>query len=117
MGTVITYDVLRRSEMKVKLLLTIGSPLGLTPIRHGLGEVAFPANVHRWLNLYDGRDRVTLPFREIGGTYTLEGARLVVDEMIRGNYGPKGERDAHHWFGYLTSRQVGDAVSQFLIAP
>lgn len=117
MGTVIAYDVLRQSEMKVELLLTIGSPLSLIPIRHELGEAAFPANVHRWLNFYDGLDKVTLPFQEISGTYTLEGARLVVDEMIRENYSAGGKRDAHHWFGYLTSRQVGDAVSQFLIAP
>ncbi|MFQ6019623.1 MAG: hypothetical protein ACE5KW_02590 [Dehalococcoidia bacterium] len=117
MGAVIAYDVLIRSPVKVELLITMGSPLGLPPIHRELKRAAFPSGLHRWLNTFDGMDPVTLPVQEIGGIYTRDGAHLVIDRMIRENHSPKGKRDAHHWFGYLTCQEVGDALSQFLIAP
>lgn len=121
LGTVIAYDVLRRVDTRVDLLVTMGSPLGLDQIRYELrrldGNTAFPANVRRWLNVFDGLDPVTLPDQRLADEYTLNGAHLVIDRMIRENYSPEGKRDPHHWFGYLTSPEVGDALSQFLIAP
>ena len=117
MGAVIAYDVLGQVSVNVELLVTMGSPLGLPPVRDELKGSAFPASVHRWLNVFDGLDKVTLPVQEIGGIYTRNGAHLIIDRMIRENYSPEGRRDPHHWFGYLTSPEVGDALSQFLIAP
>jgi len=122
LGSVIAYDVLRRHlDIKVDLLVTLGSPLGLNQIRYELrrlgGDTVFPAHLHRWLNLFDGMDPVTLPDQRLIDEYTLNGGHLVIDRMIRENYSPEGKRDAHHWFGYLTCWEVGDAISQFLIAP
>ncbi len=120
LGGVIAYDVLRRSDIGVELLITMGSPLGLGPIRYelrrlGAGQAGFPPGVHRWLNVFDGLDPVTLPDQRLANEYTLKGARLVIDRMVRENYNAQGQRDPHHWFGYLTCPEVGDAVSQFLI--
>lgn len=117
LGTVIAYDVLGQAGLQADLLVTMGSPLGLPPIREELKRNAFPGGVHRWLNVFDGLDKVTLPVQQIAGIYTREGARLVIDRMVRENYSPEGKRDPHHWFGYLTCQEVGDALSQFLIAP
>jgi pimeloyl-ACP methyl ester carboxylesterase len=117
LGTVIAYDVLMRSSAKVELLITMGSPLGLSPIRREIERAAFPTGLHRWLNAFDGTDPVTLPVQEIGNIYTRGGAHLVIDRMVRENHSSGGKRDAHHWFGYLTCQEVSDALSQFLIAP
>jgi len=117
MGTVIAYDVLKQAKVDIELLVTMGSPLGLIPVRRELEVSAFPANLHRWLNVFDGLDKVTLPDQEIGELYTRNGAHLVIDRMVRGNHSAEGKRDPHHWFGYLTCQEVGDALSQFLIAP
>jgi hypothetical protein len=100
----------------------MGSPLGLDPIRHELRRLSatnsgFPTNVHRWLNSFDSPNPVTLPDQPLADAHTLKGARLVIDRVIRGNYSREGKRDPHHWFGYLTCPEVGDALSQFLIAP
>lgn len=117
LGSVIAYDVLGRAGVNIELLVTMGSPLGLPPIRQELKDGTFPTGVHRWLNVFDGLDKVTLPVQEIGSIYTHNGAHLVIDRMVRENYSPEGKRDPHHWFGYLTCQEVGDALSQFLVAP
>lgn len=120
MGSVIAYDaILHRPDCPVDLLITMGSPLGLSAVQQDLWGDAhppFPANLRRWLNVFDGLDPVTLPDQRLANDFTLGGARLICDRMIRSNYGPDGERDPHHWFGYLTAPEVGDAVSQFWLA-
>lgn len=123
MGTVIAYDaILHNPHLPVDLLVTMGSPLGLAAVQEELcagagGGLPFPANLRRWLNVFDGLDPVTLPDQRLAEDFTLGGARLICDRMVRPNHGPGGERDPHHWFGYLTAPEVGDAVSQFWLAP
>ena len=63
MGSVIAYDALwemsrdARDELRVDLLLTMGSPLGQSYLRrhilgHGeTGPVRYPDNIRRWVNL------------------------------------------------------------------
>jgi pimeloyl-ACP methyl ester carboxylesterase len=117
MGTVIALDVLKDRQVTIEAFVTMGSPLGSQFIQQKLGTASYPPGVRRWLNVFDGTDIVTLPDQHLWNDYTLKGARLVVDRMVRENFSPKGDRDPHHWFGYLSSQEVGDFVSHFWIAP
>jgi len=67
LGSVVAYNVLRREENRGRwqtpLLLTVGSPLGVTAIRTALRRDTphrFPADVSRWVNALDVRDFVAL---------------------------------------------------------
>jgi hypothetical protein len=98
----------------------MGSPLGLTAVQidlTGQGHPPFPPNVHRWLNVFDGIDAVTLPDQRLANDFTDNNMGRIVDRMIRANMSPDGKRDPHHWYGYLSSEEVGDAVSKFWIDP
>lgn len=117
MGTVIALDVLNRLDLPIDAFVTMGSPLGSDYIQHKLSSPSYPPHVRRWLNVFDGTDPVTLPDQRLWNDYTLDGARLIVDKMVRENFSPQGDRDPHHWFGYLTSQEVGDFISHFWIAP
>ena len=129
MGTVIGLDALymrepdkeatEKPKYDADLFVTMGSPLGLTAVQLDLtGEAHphFPSNVRRWLNVFDGVDTVTLLDRRLANDFTDHGMARIVDRMIRSNVGPDGKRDPHHWFGYLSCDEVGDAVSKFWIA-
>jgi hypothetical protein len=61
LGSVIAYDVLREHEASVPLLLTIGSPLGVTEIQDRLAKpLEVPAEVAAWRNACDARDVIAL---------------------------------------------------------
>lgn len=64
LGSVVAYRVLRQmgANAQVRLLVTVGSPLGLVTIRKKLSPPAraFPAGVTSWLNAYDPTDIVSL---------------------------------------------------------
>lgn len=65
LGSVVAYNVLRRSQIDIAGFVTIGSPLGIKAISGQLGLPANPAG-SRWLNAYDERDIVALnPLDEI----------------------------------------------------
>lgn len=117
MGTVIALDVLKDLQVPIEAFVTMGSPLGSGFIRDKLGSPSYPPHVRRWLNVFDGTDVVTLPDQRLWDDYTLDGARLIVDKMVRENFSPQGDRDPHHWFGYLNSQEVGDFIGHFWIAP
>jgi len=117
MGTVIALDVLKDLQVPIEAFVTMGSPLGSEFIQDKLGSPSYPPHVRRWLNVFDGTDPVTLPDQRLWNDYTLKGARLIVDKTVRENFSPQGARDPHHWFGYLSSQEVGDFISHFWIAP
>jgi hypothetical protein len=138
MGTVIALDALynrkaqkdtaSQTKSGVDLFVTMGSPLGLTPIQidltkgspanpKGYAHPPFPGNVRHWLNVFDGIDTATLLDRRLGNDFTDNNMDRIVDRMIRANVGPDGKRDPHHWYGYLSCEEVGDAVSKFWVAP
>lgn len=64
LGTVVAYSILvdlRRDDgWHVPLLVTLGSPLGVSPIRNQLAMVTHPGVVDEWLNAYDPLDVVAL---------------------------------------------------------
>ncbi|MFZ6681933.1 hypothetical protein [Undibacterium sp. Tian12W] len=64
LGTIVMYRLLRdpSCRAKVKRLITVGSPLGVNPIRKLLipPSLANPHGVMEWFNAYDPRDVVAL---------------------------------------------------------
>jgi hypothetical protein len=114
MGVLVAFDAILSWDGKVDAFVTMGGPLGWEYLKSWLGRPAYPENVSRWSNLYDRLDNVAFPDRAISNDYrTADGGRLVNDVQVRDNYAPNGDRDPHHWFGYLTSPELAEIVSQF----
>ena len=114
MGTVVAFDAILHFDGDVDTFVTLGTPLGWEYVRAALGTPAYPANLHHWINLYDRLDDVAIRDRGIAEDYpTVGGARFVEDRRVRDNYAPNGDRDPHHWFGYLSSPEVADVVGKF----
>ncbi len=114
MGTLVALDAVLRWPGEVDTFVTLGAPLGWEYLKRWLGRPAYPANVRHWYNLYDRLDNVALPDRAISDDYpTADGARSIIDVTVRDNYSPTGDRDPHHWYGYLTSPELADIVGHF----
>jgi hypothetical protein len=114
MGTVVALDSVMAWGGPVDTFVTLGAPLGWEYVKEALGRPVFPPNIRRWFNLYDRFDNCVWPDRSIGNDYlTPEGGRAVIDMEVRDNYAPNGDRDPHHWHGYLGSPEFADIVCKF----
>jgi hypothetical protein len=61
LGTVVAYRLLKAASVgDAPLLLTLGSPLGIGPVRAAIVPRKAPSIVARWINGYDDRDDVAL---------------------------------------------------------
>lgn len=126
-GSMIAYDVLRqleKSQIDVRLFVTIGSPLGLPPVRSafkrwtGRDKLPFPPCVTRWINVAAVGDVVALDRdlqNDIGPHQ--EGAfvnREITRTMRDGNVLFDG--NPHSAMGYLSTdfvrKDVGEAVGR-----
>jgi hypothetical protein len=111
LGSIVAYEALcAHPEWSVKTFVTIGSPLGISnliferldpPPAAGLG--AWPGNVKSWVNIADEGDVVAL-IKKLNTRFGLG----VTDHLV--NNGAK----AHDAKRYLTSRELGDAVTSGL---
>lgn len=121
LGTVIAYRLLAELQstaptVRVPLLVTLGSPLGIKEVQDALCEILqvskLPAlgNVARWLNVADRLDPVAVDSR-LQGEFRCAGR--VVDVTGFG-VNADGPRHPHSATGYLVHeevrRQVRDAV-------
>ena len=102
LGTVVTYDLMRRfrHKIKVKLLITAGSPLGVKVIKRRLGMplICLP-NVKRWVNISDKEDFVALRAKLTQDNFGC-GNIINYDEV------DNGEEDAHDILQYLLHEDV-----------
>jgi len=90
MGTVISYDVLKRVQASpsIDALITVGSPLGLSEIQDQMQPEhtkrnGFPAKVANWTNLADGLDPVCGADPKITNDYRRDDQTTVTDEMVK----------------------------------
>ena len=64
LGTVVTYNVLKREgaelDLKVPLFMTLGSPLAVSVVKKALRPIGHPKCVGHWFNAMDERDVVAL---------------------------------------------------------
>jgi subtilisin family serine protease len=114
-GSMVAYEVLRhltKQQCDVRLLVTIGSPLGLEEVQDvfkqwvGKSPLPVPACVDRWVNVADRLDPVALD-SDIsndfaGGIENHRGFGL----------NPDSPRHPHSGSGYLRTAPVRDAVRQ-----
>jgi hypothetical protein len=112
LGTVVAYSVLREDTraFKVPRFITVGSPLGVRPIRDQLKPLRYPKPAKGWYNAYDDRDLVAL--------YPLDEKNFPVTPAVL-NYGKvKNHTDNRHGIeGYLDDARVAEAIHQALASP
>lgn len=104
LGSVVTYDVLRSAtDAKVALYATVGSPLGVGPIRRMLAPLKYPAVAAAWYNAFDERDAVAL--------CPLDDSTFPVRPEIE-NYDQvkNGTDNAHGIIGYLNDPVVAGRI-------
>ena len=114
-GSMIAYDVLRqltKEECDVRLLVTVGSPLGLQEVQDAFAEwtgsatLKPPACVARWVNVADRLDPVALD-TDISNDF--KGAPKI-ENHDRIGINPDGPRHPHSATGYLITSEVRNAV-------
>jgi len=97
LGTIVAYDLMRRlrHQVKVKFLLTAGSPLGIDIVKRRLGPplICLP-NVDKWLNISDSEDFVALQTK-------LNGTTFGCDKIANIDQLDNGDEDAHDILKYL----------------
>ena len=126
-GSMIAYDVLRqlqKAQVDVRLFVTIGSPLGLPPVRSvfkkwtGKDKLPFPPCVTRWINVAAVGDVVALD-RELQndiGAHAAGSFQNVVVDRAQRDANPLFAGNPHSSMGYLSTdfvrREVREAVGR-----
>lgn len=110
LGSVVAYDVLRTTArpLDVSLYVTVGSPLGVGPIRRTLAPLRFPTAVKAWYNALDERDTVAL--------HPLDAATFPVDPPVENFVKVRnGTENAHGITGYLNDPVVAKRIYDCLV--
>jgi hypothetical protein len=113
LGTVVAYNLLRREgrqrNWSVPLLVTLGSPLGVTAITRSLRPIEHPPVVSSWFNAYDDGDVVAL--------YPLDAERFPVQPTVE-NYGEvrNPTPNKHGITGYLGDPEVARRIHRAITA-
>lgn len=106
LGSVVAYNVLRRSQIDIAGFVTIGSPLGIKAVSGQLGLPANPAG-SRWFNAYDERDIVALN--------PLDEAHFPVAPKIKNFAGVRNDTANRHGIsGYLGDRTIARCVADWV---
>jgi hypothetical protein len=103
LGSVVGYSILRRHRWNVPRFVTLGSPLGITPIRNRFLPLRMPTGVADWFNAYDERDVVAL--RGLAATYPITPSIREDPDLVN-------ETDNRHGIvGYLDDSSVAREVA------
>jgi len=128
LGSVIAYDALwemshdARDELRVDLLLTMGSPLGQGYLQRRIlghdksGPARYPSNIRRWVNLSAVGDMTAVnpylknDFGEMLGLGLVEG---IEDIEIFNFFRYDGELNVHAEYGYLVNKVTAAVVADW----
>jgi hypothetical protein len=128
LGSVIAYDALwemshdARDELRVDLLLTMGSPLGQGYLQRRIlghdksGPARYPSNIRRWVNLSAVGDMTAVnpylknDFGEMLGLGLVEG---IEDIEIFNFFRYDGELNVHAEYGYLVNNVTAAVVADW----
>ena len=128
MGSVIAYDALwemshdERDELRVDLLLTMGSPLGQNYLQRRIlghersGPGRYPDNIRRWLNLSAVGDMTAVdPYlkSDFGEMLELGLIESIEDTEIFNAFRQDGELNVHAEYGYLVNKVTAAAVANW----
>ena len=90
--------------MKLRKIITVGSPLGLRAISSKLGIAENPAGKDGWYNAYDERDIVALN--------PLDDTFFPADPAIVNNNKVRNKTDNRHGIiGYLNDKDVATIIA------
>lgn len=110
LGTVVAYNLLRREAgprgWDVPLLVTLGSPLGVTNISRTLRPVSWPEPVGTWFNAYDPDDLVAL--------HPLTAPWFPVDRIDDYGKVDNPTSNQHGISGYLSDARVAATILEAL---
>ena len=111
LGTIVAYDVLsERTDLDVRLFLTLGSPLGVGNVQRRIGDrsgppAKVPPNVAAWHNRADPLDPVAL---ELTLADEFDPAGFVEDGLVDNEIGLVN----HDLIGYLATNEVRELIAQ-----
>ena len=126
MGSIIAYDVLRalgRSdpEFTVEQFVTIGSPLGLEPVKarahiEGIASEVPRVVSEKWVNYADPADVVAVE-TNLRGDFGPNGRGVQVeDHLVSTDYvALDRERKTHKSYGYLRTPELSEQIRDFLL--
>ncbi len=107
LGTIVAYSLMLRlrEQIRVSLLLTAGSPLGIEVVKRRLGPPHIcPPNVYKWVNAADCEDFVALEPKLTAATFGCD----KIENIVQVN---NGDEDAHDILKYLAH----DVLAQRII--
>ncbi len=128
MGSVIAYDTLwqlsRESgeDLRVDLLLTMGSPLGQRTIQRRLlgssavGAARYPDNIRRWANIAAVGELTAMDMRlanDYGEMVRLGLVDSIVDFQAYNYFRYDGELNVHAEYGYLVNKVTGQVIADW----
>jgi hypothetical protein len=132
MGSVIAYDALwemsrdPEDELRVDLLLTMGSPLGQSYLQRQVlghdspGTERYPDNIRRWVNLSAVGDMTAAnPYlgKEFGQMVKLGLVESIDDIEIFNYFRHHGELNEHAEYGYLVNKVTAAVVADWWRQP
>lgn len=116
-GSLIAYSVLRelsKSDCDVRLLVTIGSPLGIEEVQDELiklrGPLEVPRCVSRWVNVADRLDPVAVDVTLAEEYEPRSGVEI--EDHYRLFLNPDSPRHPHSGTGYLKTPEVRKPVQE-----
>jgi len=130
LGSVIAYDTLwelsriEKLPGKVDLFLTLGSPLGLNYVQRRLqghdreGEMMFPNNIKRWVNISSVGD-ITALDREFRKDFSRMMEYGIIDsiedhsEAIYNFFRSEKGLNVHRSYGYMVNPAVGYIIADW----
>ena len=128
MGSIIAYDVLnmKKNNVRVHTLVTIGSPLGLPLIMERIAEVHnfhldeqhrlnVPESIEKnWFNIADLRDKVTINYTLADDFVPNSKGVKIIDITVENKYEIDGRKNPHKAYGYLQTEKMAEIVADFL---
>jgi len=128
MGSVIAYEALwqmsreLRSDFRLDLLLTIGSPLGQNIVQRHLlgsraeGEDRYPANIRRWINVAAVGELTAIDTKlanDFAGMIELGLVEGIDDRESFNYYHTNGALSVHTEYGYLINEVTARVMSEW----
>ncbi|HOP04951.1 MAG TPA: hypothetical protein PLE67_10790 [Tenuifilaceae bacterium] len=128
MGSVIAFDTLSLQEfdVRVKVLATIGSPLGMPNVisklagiqrTSGVENVSMktPPSVEKcWYNFSDPDDKVAFNYKLSDDYRENKSGVKPTDFVVFNNYIINSERNPHKSYGYLRTKEFATVLAEFL---
>ena len=128
MGSIIAYDVLAlfASQLKIKIFITIGAPLGIPMVISKIAnelqlknretqKPEIPVSIKKnWFNFSDLEDKVAFNYHLNDDFSESTNGVKIVDFIVSNNYTINGNHNQHKSFGYLRTPEIAAKIYDFL---